>query len=453
MSSLLTERYSRLCEDLESDIYAHLPVLRALARECRHVTEFGVRAGASTTAFLHAAPARLVCYDIQEHPDAAVLNSMAPAGTEFVFHKQDVLTAEIEPTDLLFIDTLHTYDQLRTELCRHASKVRRYIVLHDTGTFGTLGELSGSRGLWPAIDEFTRLGDFQIKDHYPYNNGLTVLVRVVGAAGASAAPGGQPAVPVRRLKKRTIARCTPSLGTVSIWWVQSAEQMLWPMNLSKTTLFMRDWVGDEIAENRNRLVDLALGLENDDMEVTHLFWLDDDVIVMRGALHQLLGHDRDIASGVYFSKDPDPVSRPLIIPGPGAGTERFIPNRAYETWGCGMGLTLVRTDLYKRMRDELNLPRDRYGHPEWYRTTGKAGQHDSIEMDGGIAFHGGTEDLYFCRSAAKLGVHPLIDTSKHAFGFHWDEKGQRGYPEKQWQEWIHDEPIVWDTPSGPVVWE
>jgi hypothetical protein len=46
---------------------------------------------------------------------------------------------EIEPTDLLLIDTLHVYEQLQAELRRHAGQVRKYVVLPGTGTHGFQG--------------------------------------------------------------------------------------------------------------------------------------------------------------------------------------------------------------------------------------------------------------------------------------------------------------------------
>jgi GT2 family glycosyltransferase len=165
-----------------SDINEHLPVLHALARECRDITEMGTRTGVSTTAFLYARPAKLVCYDCVKYPEVNRLAALA-APTEFVFYQQDVLTVEIEPTDLLFLDTWHVYEQLREELRRHAGKVRRYIVLHDTTTFGEYGEKAGHRGLWPAVEEFLAQGRFRLKDRYENNNGLTVLEALPGDNG------------------------------------------------------------------------------------------------------------------------------------------------------------------------------------------------------------------------------------------------------------------------------
>jgi hypothetical protein len=95
--------------------------------------------------------------------------------TEFVFHERDVLWADIEETDLLFLDTWHVYGQLKEEMRLHAGKVRRYIVLHDTTTFGEKGEAEGHRGLWPAVEEFLAQGTFRLKQRVANNNGLTVL--------------------------------------------------------------------------------------------------------------------------------------------------------------------------------------------------------------------------------------------------------------------------------------
>ena len=172
----LEERYT-LATQTVTDIHEHVPVLRALASQVEHVTEFGVRHGVSTTALLAAQPAVLRSYDIE---DRAVAASLAPlAGrTDFRFAVGDTKAIDIEETDLLFIDTLHTYDQLKAELARHGEKARRWIVLHDTTTFGTTGEESDTRGMWPAVEEFLARGTFAIKERRTNNNGLTILERI-----------------------------------------------------------------------------------------------------------------------------------------------------------------------------------------------------------------------------------------------------------------------------------
>src|SRR5262249_25721806 len=155
----------------------HLPTLYGLARECRHVTEMGTRTGVSTLAFLCAQPKKLVCYDLVRLPEVDGLEALA-GQTEFGFRKEDTLGAGNEGADRLFLDPRHVDGQLKEELRRHAAKARRYIVLHDTTTFGERGETDGHQGLWPAVEEFLAGGTFRLKQRYENNNGLAILERV-----------------------------------------------------------------------------------------------------------------------------------------------------------------------------------------------------------------------------------------------------------------------------------
>ena len=99
-------------------------------------------------------------------------------------YKVNALEVEIDETDLLFIDTWHCYEQLRLELRRHASKVKKYIAFHDTQTYGTRSEefmgRVGSNGLLPAIIHFLidTPNEWKFKIHRTNNNGLTVLERI-----------------------------------------------------------------------------------------------------------------------------------------------------------------------------------------------------------------------------------------------------------------------------------
>ena len=178
----LEAAYERLCQT-PSDIHEHLPTLRRYAEQCDHITEFGVRWVVSTIAFLTARK-RLVSYDVASHPNIeACLMTAGRAGLAWRFVQASTLEVEIEETDLLFVDTLHTYRQLSQELDLHHGKVRRWILLHDTTTFGEAGEDAMRPGLWRAVQEhIERHGDeWELVHRYQNNNGLTVL----GRKGAS----------------------------------------------------------------------------------------------------------------------------------------------------------------------------------------------------------------------------------------------------------------------------
>jgi glycosyltransferase involved in cell wall biosynthesis len=175
---LLTE-YHNACKT-SSNINEHLPTLNALAKECGHVTEFGVSDGHSTRAFLIEKDIKLRSYDIIHNQNVQSLFDVAiNENRDFRYTIADVSTIEIEETDLLFIDTWHSYNQLKKELAMHSHKARKYIVMHDTHTFGIQDEGgSGNKGLLPAIIEFIiEHPEWKFKSHYTNCNGLTVLER------------------------------------------------------------------------------------------------------------------------------------------------------------------------------------------------------------------------------------------------------------------------------------
>ena len=176
----LEEIYQQKCAEV-SDINEHLPTLREYAGRCERVREFGVRGIVSTWALLAGRPKFLVSYDIT-HPGIPAIQQVSDLaqqnGTAFRFVTADTRTAMPEQTDLLFIDTFHTYGQLTAELDRHGFNVCKFIILHDTETFGKKGEAGDEAGLLPAIDWFIHTyPHWRIRAQYYFNNGLTILER------------------------------------------------------------------------------------------------------------------------------------------------------------------------------------------------------------------------------------------------------------------------------------
>ena len=174
------EQMYQWAANTKSDIWEHIPTLRALASECKHVTEFGTRTGVSTKGLLAGQPDTLITYDILHDPEVTKI-AASTGRTRFQFHKADVLTANIEPTDLLFIDTRHTGAQAYAELTRHAEKVSKYLVFHDTQTCGDIDPyFPDEPGIWHGINKYMgeHIGEWRLVVHYPNCNGLTVYQRV-----------------------------------------------------------------------------------------------------------------------------------------------------------------------------------------------------------------------------------------------------------------------------------
>lgn len=172
-----------------SDINEHIELLYTLGMECDRICEMGVRDGASTRAFLNT-NASLRSYDIELNEEVQNLFARAKSvGKDATYEKENVLNIEIEQCDLLFIDTWHSGSQLKRELAMHGNKANKYLVFHDTHTYGCRDEkqnwrdfadkrpIAGEGLLKPIIDFVIENPEWKFKELRTNNNGLTVLER------------------------------------------------------------------------------------------------------------------------------------------------------------------------------------------------------------------------------------------------------------------------------------
>lgn len=169
---LIDERYDYYCQHAV-DIKEHLPTLKRYASECDSIVEMGVRSIVSTWALLSGRPKSLTSIDIY-HPSFyganidEVYSACLEEGISFNFLQASTLEITLDNTDLLFIDTLHTYDQLSKELLLHGNIANKFMIFHDTDCCPELKK---------AIAEFMQGGSWKIREEFKNNNGLTVLER------------------------------------------------------------------------------------------------------------------------------------------------------------------------------------------------------------------------------------------------------------------------------------
>jgi hypothetical protein len=174
----LEQIYEQKCND-NSDICQHLPTLRNYALLSESIVELGVRSIVSTYAFLMGAPKWLMSVDIHHpqyysdyDPEGCNLDLVeklaAKQGTTFSFHMADSRKIVLPICDLMFFDTLHTYEQLTAELKAHGHKVNKYMIFHDTVTY--------KDELYPAIVEYClAYPNWHILEVWYNNNGMIVL--------------------------------------------------------------------------------------------------------------------------------------------------------------------------------------------------------------------------------------------------------------------------------------
>ncbi len=159
-----------------ADIWEHLPTLSRYAQEAKHITEFGVRSGNSTTGFLHGLSMNGGTLDSYDKNKTDFTPPIIE-GVTWTFTQADTGsdTFFIPSTDVLFIDSDHTYEHVTKEF-RFADRVRKYIIMHDTAF--AWREFGGD-GVWNAKRDFlTNKTEWRVKEHFENCNGLTIMERV-----------------------------------------------------------------------------------------------------------------------------------------------------------------------------------------------------------------------------------------------------------------------------------
>ena len=177
----IKEKYNEKCKEV-SDINEHLPTLFRYALKCNSIIEFGVRRVVSSWGLANAHPKSLICIDIVKFPQVDEFLKICKFENQPVeFILGDTLRINIPETDMLFIDTLHNYNQLKQELARHYLKVKKYILFHDIVSFGHKDETNkNGKELVPAINEFIaeHENEWKWKEVFTNNNGFGIIEKI-----------------------------------------------------------------------------------------------------------------------------------------------------------------------------------------------------------------------------------------------------------------------------------
>jgi GT2 family glycosyltransferase/predicted O-methyltransferase YrrM len=171
--------YDHVCKT-PSDINEHLPTLYRVATEmgAKNVIELGTRTGVSTVAWCHAMDAtggHVWSVDITDR-----LVFKHPALT-FVLGDDldDATLAQLpEQADIVFVDTLHSYEQTAAEIATYKSRVRPggCMVFHDTAV-EVHEHLPPGQPPFPtqlAVDEWVDADNLAL-ERWDNNNGLSVV--------------------------------------------------------------------------------------------------------------------------------------------------------------------------------------------------------------------------------------------------------------------------------------
>ncbi len=175
---------------------------RKYAKECTTIAELGAYHMGSGFALLQGLsenPSQirsLHCTDTENPPELMLQLAKKWAvekGISFQFQLANDLDIDLEPVDMLHIDTFHAYRHLTTELEKFSPIAKKYILMHDTsGNFGQNDQPGGweneakypahisrfKRGLWTAVEDFLQGNhEWELHERNQQGDGYTVLKR------------------------------------------------------------------------------------------------------------------------------------------------------------------------------------------------------------------------------------------------------------------------------------
>lgn len=365
----------RMARGVPSDINEHVETLKRLCDKVESVTEFGVRTGISTRGILMSKAKKIRSYDLYLDNHISYLFSLVTKEKDAKYEIGNSLTIDIEPTDLLFIDTDHTYEQVKTELDRHHSKVNKYICFHDTHSYGIhVDDSSVNPGIMPAIMEFMRdHPEWKIDYFTTKNNGFTVLKKEEQ---------------IVKIEKKDVPKKKILVGIPTNKYIEPETlKSLWDLTVPEEyELDFQYFYGYQIDQIRNLIAEWAKRYD-------YLFSVDSDIVLPKDTLVKMLEADKDIISGLYIQRIPDRHTLEVYMDTPNGGCgnipyELIKDRGVVEIAACGMGCSLIKGDVFRK----LDYPHFVY--------------KSAIDHKDTVS-----EDVYFCMKARAAGFKVWADAS------------------------------------------
>jgi hypothetical protein len=142
--------------------------------------------------------------------------------------------------------------------------------------------------------------------------------------------------------------------------------------------------GTRLDEARNHLVREAF---ESNQSITHIMWIDSDMLVPADAIERLLSHDKPVVGGLYHQKEAPfrPVAYDLepyqLL------DVSFADGKLRQVGGMGFGCVLVRAQVYMQISQH-------YKDVRWHERSYQTG-----------------EDVHFFDRCRELGIDVWLDSS------------------------------------------
>jgi hypothetical protein len=147
---------------------------------------------------------------------------------------------------------------------------------------------------------------------------------------------------------------------------------------------------------RNMIVEEALETPaKDEVEITHLFFHDQDCVVPEGIVERLLAHDLPVVGAVYFGKDADALPVAFDFEPDFHRITSLDLEGLNKVDGIGMGATLISLEVFKEMAWH-------FGDRWWFRCTEPPeNTPHTVRWTG--------EDVWFAKRCQAMGIQQYLD--------------------------------------------
>jgi BarA-like signal transduction histidine kinase len=161
---MMMDQYMKLCIE---DPHSMYPILRTISKDCQTIVKIGgelellwaIFQGWSESSLEKKQVILIDPNPIAELGVKPFLEVGNILGAELFYLPTHSLYPHIPKRDMLYINTLHTYDQLTQELTMHHANTNKYILLDNTYKYALEGETTGDtqekvEGIAKAVSEF-----------------------------------------------------------------------------------------------------------------------------------------------------------------------------------------------------------------------------------------------------------------------------------------------------------
>jgi len=179
-------------------------------------------------------------------------------------------------------------------------------------------------------------------------------------------------------KEKTIAICVPTTGLLH--WRFAADFMALQLPFSTRVIWQ---VRTMIDTARNLLVKKAL----EDVTVSYIVMIDDDMTFKQDFLMRLIAHDVDVVGGLAFKRTPD--YHPCVYKKKEGTDDHFpiLPQVFQEVDAIGTGGIMIKREVFEKLK---------YPFFETWYDESNPDKHFSVDFD-------------FCMKAKSAGIKLFVD--------------------------------------------